>query len=457
LLPVCRARVGSAVAVLVAACVGLVPIWASLPALVVAPRSPVGLMRAAAPLPWAAPPVAAQGVEDATPPDVGEQGQPAQGGGGAGNPLDRLGDQLRDALRGVLTETLPRVLDAWAENSLPQLLAKLFWALFGAVVASVRGMTGDLWERANFVTQLPLPLTVEHPWVRSGIATTTALAYAFLAVVLALHLLSAAARAVWDQTFEDVLSTVPLYVVVVGAALRFYDDVAAWAIVVFNALAARLLDPATVLPNWQSMSDLDRLAGQGLFVFVYWVAAAFLLLGRAITLLGVRLLLVAGPLMIVAAALPLGLARHWGGWWLGALVARVAVQVFQAFALGAGASILGSAGAALDAVFGIASLWLAVVLPGMLPGCAASPGRRVGQRLLLFAGGVAAGGPVGNATAATSAYAGGLAGRLSRRTRRPRMRPRQQPGAVGRAAGAARWASGAPHRTRALETRGCES
>jgi hypothetical protein len=207
-------------------------------------------------------------------------------------------------------------------------------------------------------------------------------------------------RSLADRGFGDVLASVPAYVVVL-ALLRWYPDLVAWAITASNALAARFLDPASGLPAWERMSGLEQLSHEGVFAVVYWLASGLLLFGRAINVLVVRLALVAGPLLIVAGAVPAGWAKAWTHWWFGLLLARISVQIFQAFALGAGASLLAGGSAPFDAVWGIGAVWTAVILPGLLPG-AGGTGLGWMGRAAQLAGGAATGGSWGGLLAGLS-------------------------------------------------------
>ena len=278
--------------------------------------------------------------------------------------------------------------------------SRAFLAAFGWLIGVVRSLAGDVLESANFVTQLPPGLTYRHEWVEHGVRTSTALALLLLGAFLALQLLSAVLRVLWDRGFGDVLATLPAYVVVL-ALLRWYPALVEWGITVANALAARFLDPSTGLPGWEQMGGFDQSTNLGVFALVYWFGSGLLVFGRAVTVLAVRLLIVAGPLLIVLGASPFAWGRHWFGWWLGLLLARVSAQVFQAFALGAGASLLASGQTPADLLWGIGAVWLAVIFPSMLPGAGGT-----GLGLFARAAGVAA-------TAAGGVPWGAAAGGLS--------------------------------------------
>jgi hypothetical protein len=347
----------------------------------------------------------------AAPVAVAQEGPPPDPPAGPSFPTpEAIGNALADRLGSVL----PDILSRFAEEQLPDLLMRGFFAFFGLAIRAVREMVGPVWDRANFITQLPLGLTLDHAWVQNGIGQSTRLALLLLGLTVALHLGSAILRSVWDSPFGDALGAVPMYVVLLFL-LRAYTGIVGYALALVNAGSAHFLDPATGLPGWERMSGFDQASTEGFFAILYWLASALLLIGRVITVLVVRLLLVAGPLLIVLGGLPFALGQTWCTWWVAMLVGRCTVQVFQAFALGAGASLLTDGGSSpLDALWGLGAVWLAVILPGMLPGAGGTPGLGLVRRAAMFGVGVLTGGPVSPAglaaTAAATRTAAGAAG-----------------------------------------------
>jgi hypothetical protein len=152
-------------------------------------------------------------------------------GGGPGFPTpEAIGAALAERLGGVL----PAILTRFAEEQAPGLLMRGFFAVFGLTIRAVRELVGPVWEQANFITQLPLGLTLEHAWVRNGIGQSTRLALVLLGLTVVLHLASALLRSVWDSPFGDALGAVPMYVVLLFL-LRAYESLAGYALGVVNA------------------------------------------------------------------------------------------------------------------------------------------------------------------------------------------------------------------------------
>lgn len=252
-------------------------------------------------------------------------------------------------------------------------LARLLGALLGGVLRAAHAFLGGAIQQSqaeSIITQLPLSLTVQAPWVRANYDLFAGVARAALLGAFGCALLAAALGGLTGIMWGEAKALAPA-VLLVGGLITRGPQIAGWLVGLANALAGAFAQPGAMLPGWQDQPGAAQFSGEGLASLVLVSAGLLLALSRWMAVLFFDFLLSVAPLALLCAILP-GLGWLWA-WWLRAFSITLLVHVPIAIVLGMGAALAARFGAGGDAgllVASLACLWLALRLPGMLPGLA---------------------------------------------------------------------------------------
>jgi hypothetical protein len=278
-------------------------------------------------------------------------------------------------LAGEIARAVLATFEQWLETYGPSALIRLVGLVAGTLTRFVVEATGGaVGVGGGLLVQLPLELVTREPWV-AGVATTLRDASMIaLGGAMILGFLGALAGSVFGFTHDEFLRVVPVGIAA-GLGMRVSLGLIERFVAGANALSLSLVDPSIGLPGWREMSAVDFNTGYGLVALLYAGCGLLLLLSR-LYLLGLAVVCTVTAAPAILLGLIPGLS-HFFHWWLRTLLSVVIVQIPQALAFGYGASLVARYGAGAGVftlLAGIAMMWLAFRLPGMLPGMAHGPG-----------------------------------------------------------------------------------
>lgn len=284
--------------------------------------------------------------------------------------------------------------------SLPTLILKGFLALIGLVANWLHTWLGDALGGANFLTQTPAEWTYGLGAVAEAAGFVRGVANAGLALTVLWLGLGAVYGRLLGTPYYEAMEIVPR--VALGAL--FVNTAEQWsrlAIEANNALSAGV-NSASALPGWDVITLLDRAAIEGLAVLAYLMLAVLLLLQLLFRLALINVLYVAAPLALLCWVLPI--TQRWARLWSTLFAGIVFCQFLQVLALKLGGALLGLAGVQgglIPLLLGLATLALAIKIPGMVAYAPGGSTLGLARRALsLVPGGVFAGAAAGTVTGA---------------------------------------------------------
>lgn len=291
-------------------------------------------------------------------------------------------------------------------SGLPNLILKGFLALIAVAANWLHAALGEALGGANFLTQTPPEWTYGLGAVTEAAGFVRGVANAGLVLtVLWLGITMVIGRQT-GAPYHEAMEIVPR--VALGAL--FVNTAEQWSrlgIEANNALSVAV-NYASGLPGWEAINALDRTAIEGIAVLAYLVIGVVLLLQLLLRLALINVLYVAAPLALLCWVLPI--TQRWARLWTTLFAGVVFSQFLQVLALKLGGALLGLAGVQgglIPLLLGLATLVLAIKIPGLV---ALSPGGTTmgmaRRALSLIPGGQFAGAAAGTVAGVAAGAAG---------------------------------------------------